>query len=178
MAEEAQVVSDEERDATVYKLRLAGVGARTVAAQFGLTVGDVNDICDRLMPRVDNRYEARCVGMDLEVLERLQAKFLAQALNGDAASAHMCLKVLEHRRETLGYAAPVKIDATALTASAAPAETTTGELLRVLRELREQKAAPPSCRTRPATDRPGTAPDAPARVGRGLGRRKASHGRF
>ena len=53
---------------------------------------------DGKMVKLNNGYRLRAVALDLERLEAMQARFLRDALAGDLAAGHLCLKIAERRR--------------------------------------------------------------------------------
>ena len=130
--ETAVLMDDAERDEQIYTMRLAGVAIRTVARKFNVSVADVNAAVDRQMPRIDNAYRARCLSMDCAALEKLQGRFLAQALTGDVAAGHLVVKVAERRARALGLDAPLKLDVISI---AAPPESSTQALRRIFEEV-------------------------------------------
>jgi DNA-binding CsgD family transcriptional regulator len=138
MVPEAQAL--EERAARVFKMRLAGTSARSIAKQFGITVADVNEIVERRMVRVDNRYRAAAMALDLERLETLLGKFMSMAAGGDVEAGSLCIRALARRAAVLGYDAPMRIDASL---EVIRPETSTEYCARVLDELQGQARPAP-----------------------------------
>jgi hypothetical protein len=80
------------------------------------------------MVKLDNGYRLRAVALDLERLEAMQARFLHDALSGDLAAGHLCLKIAERRAAMLGTDAPVRVDAVQLTQVNGPQPTSTDQI--------------------------------------------------
>jgi hypothetical protein len=66
-----------------------------IADDLDISVAAVEEVVDRTMLKVDNDYRLRAVRLDLERLEAMQARFVRDALGGDLAAGHLCLKIAE-----------------------------------------------------------------------------------
>ena len=106
-------MTDDDED-RVYKARLVGAPTRQVAAQFGLTNADVDRIVDSRLPPFTQEYMARSMRLDLERLEMMTLRCIDQLNKGSLAAGHLLLKTLERRASTLGYDAPIRVDAVQL----------------------------------------------------------------
>ena len=118
-----------------YRARLLGLAPRLIAERFAISVQDVNKIVDEKMPRVTNEYRARAFALDLERLETLTARCLEQVSKRSMAAGHLLLKTLERRSAMLGTDATIRIDPLEVIG---PRETSTGELLRIFNEIRQE----------------------------------------
>jgi hypothetical protein len=79
-------MSDANQDNEIYKMRVLGSSPRAIAERLNISIADVNAAVDRKMVKIDNAYRLRAMGIDLERLEAMQARFLGDASNGDLAA--------------------------------------------------------------------------------------------
>jgi hypothetical protein len=133
--------TDETRDSRIYHMRLLGSSPRAIADDFGISVADVNAAVDGAMVKVDNAYRLRAMTLDLERLEAMLARFLGDALNGDLAAGHLCLKIAERKAAMLGTDAPVRVDAVQLTQVTGPQPTSTERISALIDRIRNQPKA-------------------------------------
>jgi hypothetical protein len=131
-------MTDESRDDRIYRMRLLGSSTRAIADDLGISVAAVEEAVDRTMVKVDNDYRLRAVRLDLERLEAMQARFLRDALSGDLAAGHLCLKIAERRAAMLGTDAPRTVDAVQLTQVTGPQLTSTERIRVVLDQLMDR----------------------------------------
>jgi hypothetical protein len=117
------------------------LSARVIAAEFAISIADVNAAVELKMPRIDNPYRARALALDLERLERLTARCLDALDKGSLAAGHLLLKTCERRAHMLGLDSPLRVDAVQLIELAGPHETSTENLRRVFEELRRERIA-------------------------------------
>jgi hypothetical protein len=137
-------MTENTRDDRVYKMRLLGIAPRVIAEQCGCTVADVAAAVEARLPKVTNEYRAQLMRLDLERLDQLTAFCLGQMAKGSLAAGHLLLKTLDRRAATLGFDAPVRVDAVQLVELAGPHESSTEELRRVFDEIRRERSAEPS----------------------------------
>jgi len=122
-------------------MRLLGSSPHVIADHFGISIADVDAAVDGKMVKLDSGYRVRAVALDLERLEAMQARFLRDALDGDLAAGHLCLKIAERRAAMLGTDAPVRVDAVQLTQVTGPQPTSFDRIRAALdRMMRDGKA--------------------------------------
>ena len=131
-------MTDENQDDQIYRMRLLGSSPRAIADDLGISVAAVEEAVDRTMVKVDNDYRLRAVRLDLERLEAMQARFLHDALSGDLAAGHLCLKIAERRAAMLGTDASRTVDAVQLAQVTGPQLTSTERIRVVLDQLMDR----------------------------------------
>src|SRR5262245_42268037 len=129
----------------LFRLRLAGRSVRHLAKQFGRSIEEVAEICERMCTAVSPAMRRAVLALDLERIEAVQQVFYAKAMDGDAAAGALVLKCQERRSSLLGLdvpaaargAGPVLVEITP-----AP-ETTTDRIRRALEFVAAQRLSPP-----------------------------------
>jgi hypothetical protein len=133
---EAELVTEEERDAQIYDRRVRGDTVRSIAEHFRVSIAEINSVIDRRMPKVDNAYRARSVALSLDRLDALETVYQAKALEGDHPSAFIVLRIEERRGAILGTDSPIRVDPIQLIEVAGPKPNSTEELRAALTRLR------------------------------------------
>ncbi len=114
------MLSDEERVAHVWELRLKGYSHQAIAAEllerFGIDLlpkgwgaKAVYDDCVRALNSVQNEYKesaVEMVGIELERYDRLLASVWSQAEAGDVRSIEAALAISRERRKLVGLDNP------------------------------------------------------------------------
>jgi len=147
-------MTDESRDDQIYRMRLLGSSPRVIADDFGISVAEVDAAVDGKMVKLNNGYRLRAVALDLERLEAMQARFLRDALNGDLAAGHLCLKIAERRAAMLGTDAPVRVDAVQLTQVSGPESTSTEKIAAAIDRIRGKRLPKPPDDSEPPAAEP------------------------
>jgi hypothetical protein len=132
-------MTDESQDDQIYRMRLLGNSPRAIADDFGISIHDVDAAVDEKMVKIDNAYRLRAAALDLERLEAMQARFLRDALSGDLAAGHLCLKIAERRAAMLGTDAPVRVDAVQLAEVTGPQPTSTVRIGALIDRIRSKR---------------------------------------
>jgi len=129
----------------VFRARLSGRSARSIAKEFNLTTKAVAEIIERMCAPVSPEMRRQALALDLERLDLLQSVFYERAMEGDAASAAIAIKVSERRASLLGLDVPASVrgDPVQLTIQAAP-ETSTDRIERALARIAAERPALPS----------------------------------
>jgi len=140
----SHTITDQEAE-SIFRARLTGKSVRTIAKEFGLTTAEVAKIVETMCEPVSPATRRAALALDLERLDQLQTVFYERAMEGDAASAAIALKVSERRSALLGLDVPASVrgDPVQLTVQAAP-ETSTERIQRVLATLVAERPALPS----------------------------------
>src|SRR5262245_6985803 len=130
----------------IFRLRLAGRSMRHLAKQFGRSIEEVAEICERMCQPVSPATRRAALALDLERLDAIQEVFYQKAQEGDCGAAMVLLRCQERRSSLLGLdipaaargASPVQIEIAAAT------ETTTDRIRRALEHLAAQRLPAPS----------------------------------
>jgi len=129
----------------IFRLRLAGRSVRHLAKQFGRSIDEVAEICERMCQPVSPAMRRAVLALDLERIEAVQQVFYAKAMDGDAAAGALVLKCQERRSSLLGLdisaaargASPVLVEITP------PHESTHDRIRSVLEHLAQQRLSAP-----------------------------------
>jgi hypothetical protein len=134
----------EDRDAKVLELRASGKSAREVAAEFGLTVPEVEAIVKAQVDLLQSGEGLRqSVGLALYRLEKMEVHFHNLAMqDDDATCAAISLKANERRATLSGSNAPIGHSVRMIGDAGPSEETSTDQLFRAIKELRE--SGPPA----------------------------------
>ncbi|MBR1172984.1 hypothetical protein JQ617_03365 [Bradyrhizobium sp. KB893862 SZCCT0404] len=121
----AIIEDDSDRHEAIFRGRISGMSPRRLADQHGLSVETVNDIVAKRLTKIDNRYRAEALALDLEAIGLAQGRVLKEALAGDMAAVHALAKLVQLRADLLGTFAPTRVD---VTVAQAATQTSTDEL--------------------------------------------------
>src|SRR5215467_1647177 len=134
-----------DREEAIFRARLTGKSVRQIAREFGCGPDQVSAIIERACAPVSPEMRRQVLALDLERLDQLQTVFYERAMEGDAASAAIALKVSERRAALLGLDVPASVrgDPVQLTIQAAP-ETSTERISRLIAAIVAERPALPS----------------------------------
>src|SRR5262245_11070119 len=108
-----------ERDEQIAERRLAGESVRSVAQQFGCSIGEVHAAVERAL-EINNEVRKRMVLLDAAKLDRLLKVFYDKGLAGCVQSAITAVRIWERKHELLGLNSPVKLDVVTMQPKEAP----------------------------------------------------------
>lgn len=91
-----------ERDRQIFRLRLAGVPAREIADQLGITRDEVYAGQARMCAGVTDEFKQQLRELELERCEAIHRKFFVDALQGDAEAAVICLRFMDRKAKYVG----------------------------------------------------------------------------
>jgi len=100
-----------EQDEAIYAAWETGKGLRTLARDFGVSVGQVEQALDRTLPAFDSQNQLRAFKRELRRLEDLSGEFYALAKRDkNHDSAHLFARLNERICSMRGWNAPIKMD--------------------------------------------------------------------
>jgi hypothetical protein len=126
------------REEAMLRERLAGKPIRRIAAEFGCSAEEAQGIIVGMCTSVTTQMKLHTVELELERLDELVRAFHAKALQGDAPSAAVLLRVQERRAMLLGTDSPLKVDAVQVHAEAAPHQSSIDRIMAAMQRLAAQ----------------------------------------
>lgn len=122
-----------ERDKKVIQLLIAGVQARRIAEELGISVQEVQAAHHRMMGAVPQDYRARHQQLHIERCEAVVRTFFPKMLSGDTEATKVMLRAMRESAQVLGiYPLPSRDDAMDELKNQ---ETTTEQITRLLDEI-------------------------------------------
>jgi len=130
----------------LFRLRLAGRSVRHLAKQFGRSIEEVAEICERMCQPVSPAMRRAVLALDLERIEAVQQVFYTKAMDGDAAAGALVLKCQERRASLLGLDIPAAARSAGpvLVEIAAPVESTHDRIRAALAAIAAERLALPN----------------------------------
>ena len=101
-----EMITRDELDQRVLKLRSAGLSVRRLGREVGLTERQVLEALDRSLPALDAGTRARLFREDLSRLDDLMIHWWGQARAGSATATALVLKIMERRAQLTGSNLP------------------------------------------------------------------------
>jgi hypothetical protein len=128
-------------DDDIVDQRIKGRSVQAIAKSQNMSVRDVHEIINRWSDNcIDDRLRKNSLALELERLDQLQSAFFERALDGDAQSGILCVKIVSHRSQLLGLCSAQQ-HVVQILESAAPRQTSTDRLEQVLAELESKSDA-------------------------------------
>jgi len=88
MPDIVELIPGSERDEAIFRAWESGKGLRALACEFALTVPQVEQVLDRMLPAFDAQNQLRAFKREIERLESLSSEFYTVAKSWpDTASA-------------------------------------------------------------------------------------------
>jgi hypothetical protein len=151
-----EIVTEEERNRRIYELRFRGEGLRSIGAQFGMSIAEVNAAIDRCLRRVDNAFRAREHAISVDQVLRSKSEAVAMVLDKNEQATvrlqamHAQAKLDLRLGQLLGTDAPMRVDPIALIEAGKPAKTSTDRIEEVIERLVAEGPSPTSRDADPA----------------------------
>jgi hypothetical protein len=151
-----EIVTEEERDRRICEVRFRGEGLRSIGAQFGMSIAEVNAAIDRCLRRVDNAFRAREHAISVDQVLRSKSEAVAMVLDKNEQATvrlqamHAQAKLDLRLGQLLGTDAPMRVDPIALIEAGKPAKTSTDRIEEVIERLVAEGPSPTSREADPA----------------------------
>lgn len=144
MADIVELIPVNEQDEAIFAAWEAGKGLRTLAREFVLSVTQVEQALDRMIPIFDAQTQLRAFKRELHRLEDLSGEFYTLAKRDkDHDSAHLVARLNERICAMRGYS-PVNVRMDPLTVQVAKQPSSRDRIAAAINRLVEQ--APPAQR--------------------------------
>jgi hypothetical protein len=122
----------------IIEQRISGRSARAIAKTLCVEPADITRALDEFADAtIDEKVRKHTLALELARMDRLQSVFYARALEGDVNCGALVAKLISVRCSMLGLHTP-QTAVLKIVEDAAPKETSTDRIERVLAELREQ----------------------------------------